>query len=784
MGRFTFGTKAETLNSLRSKIKTATILEQIDFSVEEWRTTPSTIWDNLRLNGWLQTELIIRSSAKTEDCLTESYAGVYLTVLHVVGKTAIQQAIEKVIYSYGERGSEKDQILIQPMLTSISMAGVVFTADLDTFAQYYIVNYDISGSSESVTSGHDGNLETYVHFKYAPFAPTDSKLARLLESCRECEAVSGVPALDIEFAFDEEDTLYIFQVRSIVVGNKKISKDEIDLKVVLGKLFRKIEKSGTKHPNLLGNQAVYGVMPDWNPAEIIGIKPRMLALSLYRELLTDSIWAFQRDNYGYRNLRSHPLMVSFLGCPFIDVRVSFNSFIPKDLHEGIAEKLVNYYLKQLRNAPHRHDKVEFEIVHSCYYLNLPEKLQVLLGHGLNHNEIKRIEFSLLELTNHIIKPENGLFKKDLRKIELLKYRYENIINSDLSQVEKIYWLIEDCKRYGTLPFAGIARSAFIAVQFLRSFVELEIITKDGYECFMNSLKTVSKGLNNDLWAVQQGEMSQDKLLQIYGHLRPGTYDILSPRYDENFEKYFSLDLVSCPTQKEFFFTDKQLLRIEKLLIEHGINAGVQELLQFIREAIEGREYVKFVFTRSLSEILRRVGLMGDQFNCTRAEMSYLDIQKIKELYHVVEPRDVEKIFKENIKKNQELYCYTEKIKLPSVILSPSDVYGFSLDCDEPNFITLKQVEAETILEKDFDIVPLKKKIAFISSADPGYDYLFTKGICGLITQYGGANSHMAIRCAELGLPAIIGAGNSNFLRWSKANILQLDCATRQVRIIS
>ena len=35
-------------------------------------------------------------------------------------------------------------------------------------------------------------------------------------------------------------------------------------------------------------------MPDWNPAEIIGIKPKPLALSLYKGLITDSIWSQQR----------------------------------------------------------------------------------------------------------------------------------------------------------------------------------------------------------------------------------------------------------------------------------------------------------------------------------------------------------------------------------------------------------------------------------------------------------------------------------------------------------
>ena len=25
---------------------------------------------------------------------------------------------------------------------------------------------------------------------------------------------------------------------------------------------------------------------------------------------------------------------------------------------------------------------------------------------------------------------------------------------------KVYWLLEDCRRYGTLPFAGLARAGF------------------------------------------------------------------------------------------------------------------------------------------------------------------------------------------------------------------------------------------------------------------------------------------------------------------------------------
>ena len=64
------------------------------------------------------------------------------------------------------------------------------------------------------------------------------------------------------------------------------------------KHYRKIQKKVTKlnleHPDLAGDGTIFGLMPDWNPAEIIGVKPKPLALSLYRELVTDSIWARQR----------------------------------------------------------------------------------------------------------------------------------------------------------------------------------------------------------------------------------------------------------------------------------------------------------------------------------------------------------------------------------------------------------------------------------------------------------------------------------------------------------
>jgi len=75
------------------------------------------------------------------------------------------------------------------------------------------------------------------------------------------------------------------------------------------------------------------------------------------------------------------------------------------------------------------------------------------------------------------------------------------------------------------------------------------------------------------------------------------------------------------------------------------------------------------------------------------------------------------------------------------------------------------------------------KIVLIESADPGYDWIFSRSILGLITRFGGANSHMAIRCAEFGLPAAIGCGEQIFERAREAMSVELHCAEGVIKFL-
>ena len=110
-------------------------------------------------------------------------------------------------------------------------------------------------------------------------------------------------------------------------------------------------------------------MPDWNPAEIIGTKPKPLSTSLYRELITDHVWALNRKDLGFRDVTSNHLMTNFFGTPFIDIRVDFNSWIPRLLDDELAKKLLNYYLNKFKKNTNLHDKIEFELLFTCYSLS-------------------------------------------------------------------------------------------------------------------------------------------------------------------------------------------------------------------------------------------------------------------------------------------------------------------------------------------------------------------------------------------------------------------------------
>lgn len=771
-----FGSKAETLERLAPAVTTAKVLPQIRFTVEEWRERRAEILGRVGGAGWASLALIVRSSAIGEDGAGDSRAGRYLSVSGVSGEAAITDAVERIIGSYGDARAA-DQLFLQLQLQRVTMSGVAFSRDPHTGAPYIVINYDDeTGSTSEVTSGRSNDVKTFCCVKgHAVAAPPLDRVVALVD---ELERLLGCDSLDVEFACAEGGELFLLQARPLSLAETStLSREE--QRDILQPVEERLRQWMRPHPFLHGSTTVFGVMPDWNPAEIIGVRPRPLALSLYKELITDNIWAYQRDNYGYRNLRSFPLMVSVCGMPYIDVRVDFNSFVPADVERGLAERLVDYYIERLARMPSRHDKVEFEIVYSCYTLDLPDRLADLGAHGFTAADCAGLADCLRRLTNRIIHGERGLWRTDIDKIAILQARYDVLRGSDLDRVARIYWLLEDGKRYGTLPFAGLARAAFIAVQLLRSLVNVGVLTQGDYDAFMGSLDTVGSRMQNDFET-----LGRPAFLERYGHLRPGTYDILSPRYDEDPGRYFDWSGDPKPRRPEaahpFVLTIDQLKRTEQLLRDHRLEHDVLGLFDFIKQAIEGREYAKFVFTRNLSDALALFTEVGQAHGFSVDDCSYADIDSIQRLYS--SSASASDVLAASVDEGRRRYAVTRQLNLPPLITRPEEVWAFHYPPCEPNYITLRTATGHVAFTGD-DQSRMRGGILMIPSADPGYDWIFSHGIAGFITKYGGANSHMAVRAAELGVPAVVGAGDALYAKSANGQFLELDCLNKQVRVL-
>ena len=102
----------------------------------------------------------------------------------------------------------------------------------------------------------------------------------------------------------------------------------------------------------------------------------------------------------------------------------------------------------------------------------------------------------------------------------------------------------------------------------------------------------------------------------------------------------------------------------------------------------------------------------------------------------------------------------------------------------PNYITQKKITSKIVRINNQDkneIHDIEGNIVLIENGDPGYDWVFTRNPGGLITKYGGVASHMAIRCAEFGIPAAIGCGVL-YDKVATASSAILDCGFKKITV--
>lgn len=787
-------TKGDTLRKFTPLLTKSNIEKLFIFTIKQWQANTNKILDSIKIQ-FRDEKVIVRSSALIEDSINQSYAGAFKSVLNIYStdRISLKNAINSVIKSYGNKvdKNKQDQVLIQKQTESVKISGVIFTRNLEKNTPYYMINYDDQyGKTDLVTSGLGGKR---VEILRSDKLTIPKKWSKLIEAVKEIESLLSGLALDIEFGINKNNKIIIFQIRPLAANLKynKSSDDEI-FRIIqqIDEQLSQNYKSMDKFNNIFS----YSDMAFWNPSELIGDRPNYLDFSLFNNLIMKSNWNKSLIKMGYTSLKEE-LMIMIAGKPYINIPFSLYSLLPNSIHDKLKMKLLKFYYKKLSVNPELHDKIEFEIVHDSLDFSFDDNIHELENNGFTKIEIQSLKDELLKLTNNIIINSNQIFNEDELALKDLTHN-RNKINIKTGQqydfkiaLQMAKQLLDDVNLFGINQFCRVARMAFIGRRIILSSENKNHIDINLINNYWASFPTIITEMKDDLNKLNSNRLDLNSFLRIYGHLRPGTYDITSLPY-EKFHGYIINESTNRKTKyntfndKKFFqkdFEDK----LDTICLKNKFGFNGKELLEFSKKATQLREKFKFEYTKNISLALELIAQAGDSKGYSRKQLSNLDMDSlfIPTNNSLINIGELMNIWDSIIMSRIAEKSHHQKISLPSIIFSKKDIKYIKHLSTKPNFISNEIIVGEIINLDEImqkKIPDISNKIIMIKNADPGYDWIFTKNILGLITMYGGVASHMAIRCSELKIPAAIGCGEIYFNRFKTGDKVQIDCNNKKL----
>ena len=269
------------------------------------------------------------------------------------------------IKTKNKKDFDNSEIIFQNHVSNTLLSGVVTNRCIKDGTDYYVINYDDTfNKTNTVTSGGKKSSRVLNVYKNNLNGLRSKKFKKIIFAVKEIEKKIKEVPIDIEFAIDQKNKVNIFQIRPLSTLENWENFSKLKFKnylIINQKKFLKILKENKRY----GAEPIFGLMPDWNPVEMIGYQPNELSYSIYKKIITDECWHLARKEMGYKFV-PRPLMYEFSGKPFIDTRLSFNSLIPKETNEVIRKKLIKHWSQLLISKPYLHDKIEFFIIDGSF----------------------------------------------------------------------------------------------------------------------------------------------------------------------------------------------------------------------------------------------------------------------------------------------------------------------------------------------------------------------------------------------------------------------------------
>lgn len=746
--------KSAGLRRLQARLAHAEIPAFRVVSLRQWRSSRQHFLQQCHdeLGGSL---LAVRSDAASEDQVDSSQAGRFRSHLNVDAHR-LEAAIEDVFLSLP--GVPDDQVLVQHMVEKVAMAGVASTHRIHDGAPWYCIEVS-DGDTASVTAGRSTGRLHAIQREVVDLPEARQQLSagvrQALDLLREVEVIHHGQPLEIEFALGAGDragadpSAYLLQVRPIVLSQWRRQAR----KVVFPELGFLFEPDPA--PEVAGPQTVLSLMADWNPAELLGAHPRPLALSLFQYLISEDVWWQARTELGYAPAPKGGLSLLhvWLGRPMVDVRRSANSLLPAGLPGELRARLVQHFVTTLQARPELHDKVEFEVYRTIRDLKCRSDLAAQWSDVLGVKGWSQWEEGLGQLARRLTSADAG---------STFRQHWLRICQLSMAPQEPMGWRERlQRSRQGSHSFAVLARLAFIGEAQLRSAVQREALAPDRALW----LKAVARQ--------RFASFSPPGHAGLNALMRPGLFDILEAPVSANL---LVGEFVTGVEAGAFLPSQAETRSLTGLLREAELPLTACNWVEFVQATASAREWAKQVFSADLSMALELIALEFQGMGLDRETASWLRLDQL--MTGLADPQGHGSSLGDWAHEAQMLHAGQAMQMVRPVLWDPAQRHVVDSYSTMPNFIGGRAVRGHLVLEPrpDHPATELQNAIVLLQQADPGFDWLFTHPIAGLITVWGGANSHMAIRCAERGLAAAIGCGEQVLVKAKKARRATIDPA--------
>lgn len=711
--------KAEVLDALRPHLSAARIPVGIRLSWSDWSTRPGAgVSDALLLPG--RGPLAVRSARTGEDASVRS-AGMYCSRLDVPrDPRALACAVQEVFASYGTCVST-DAVLIQPQVRRVRHA--LAASSRGAFGSgYHLVSSARGARPDAITRGDCAADTWHVRpgARTGTLPPHVQRALAVLESV--CRLMPDQP-LELELVDDGTDA-WLLQARPLPG-----SPVDAAPQAVMPRARRQVRRARATGAVLLG------LMPDWNPAELLGAHPRPLSLSVFASVIGDGTWWRSRASLGYARPYRAQLLRPIAGRPYVDVRASFESLCPAAVDPRLRQRVVRDWLQALGDAPQLHDRVEFDVAVAAPEFDARQRLAMIassVDRSAWLDALRRIAVDALDPLR--LASRRRLFGQQL--CASVQQR---------SPSARLKWLRDRV----AAPFAQAARCDFIAQALWRSAVRRGAIAPERCLAMLSAVPT-DTGLDAPL------------------ALRPRQFDLGG--------------MVALPSPGasspavEFRLAADEHAALARLLREQRLPWSPIELVELSRLAAIGRQLGKQVLA----------ALLGGWFDALASDCAARgvgdDILPWLEWRHAANPQLPANSLIARAAAARQRYAQDGHLRMPPLIACEDDLLLVPQPAASGHFHGSGCIEGALVqvgpASRPHD-VPLRAVLA-IESADPGYEWIFSREPVALVTAFGGPHSHMALRCAGAGCGAVLGVGIARFERLLAAPRVRVDFAAGSI----